>query len=128
MRARPERSALLFGPERSGLETDDVALAQAILTVPVNPDFGSLNLAQAVVLVAYEWSRHQGLAQPTQEELLPPAPQAELAGLIAQLEAMLEPRGYFSPDGRPEAPRTTLRNVLTHPVRPALPVHQPPGR
>src|SRR3546814_20016900 len=48
MRARPERSALLFGPERSGLETDDVALAQAILTVPVNPDFGSLNLAQEI--------------------------------------------------------------------------------
>ena len=47
------RSALLFGPERSGLETDDVAVARTILTVPINPTFGSLNLAQAVILVAY---------------------------------------------------------------------------
>ena len=48
------RSAILFGPERSGLETEDVALARAILTVPINPEFGSLNLAQAVILCAYE--------------------------------------------------------------------------
>ena len=74
----PGRSAILFGPERSGLETDDVALARAIVTVPVNPEFASLNLAQAVILCAYEWSKGQALAQPTVEELLPPAPQDEL--------------------------------------------------
>src|SRR5690242_5747338 len=51
------RSAVVFGPERSGLETDDVALARAIVTVPVNPAFGSLNLAQAVIVCAYEWSK-----------------------------------------------------------------------
>ena len=62
--AIPARSAILFGPERSGLETDDVALARTIVTVPINPDFGSLNLAQAVILVAYEWSKHVALAQP----------------------------------------------------------------
>ena len=55
--ASPQRSAILFGPERSGLETDEVALAQAIVTVPINPEFASLNLAQAVILLAYEWSR-----------------------------------------------------------------------
>ena len=59
------RSAILFGPERSGLETDDVALANAIVTVPINPEFGSLNLAQAVILLAYEWSRGGQLVQPT---------------------------------------------------------------
>src|SRR5689334_19608180 len=48
-------SAFLFGAERSGLETEEVALAGRIVTVPVNPDFRSLNLAQAVILVAYEW-------------------------------------------------------------------------
>ena len=53
------RSAILFGPERSGLETEDVALANAIVTVPINPEFGSLNLAQAVILLAYEWSQRQ---------------------------------------------------------------------
>ena len=53
-------SAFLFGAERSGLETEEVALAGKIVTVPVNPDFRSLNLAQAVILVAYEWSKHRG--------------------------------------------------------------------
>ena len=110
------RNAILFGPERSGLETEDVALARAILTVPINPEFGSLNLAQAVILCAYEWSKHAELVQPTQEELLPPAPQAELDGLIAHLEGMLEPKGYFQPEARREATRRTLRGVLTKPA------------
>ena len=61
---QPGRSAILFGPERSGLETEDVALANAIVTVPINPEFGSLNLAQAVILLAYEWSQRPALAQP----------------------------------------------------------------
>lgn len=109
------RSAILFGPERSGLETEDVALARAIVTVPINPDFGSLNLAQAVILVAYEWSKSRDLAIPTREEALPPAPQEELNGLIAHLEQLLEPRGYFLPPDRAQATRRTLRTVLTKP-------------
>jgi tRNA/rRNA methyltransferase len=111
----PGKSAILFGPERSGLETEDVALARAILTVPIDPEFGSLNLAQAVILCAYEWSKNADLVQPTQEELLPPASQAELDGLVAHLEAMLEPKGYFLPASRSTATRLTLRNVLTKP-------------
>ena len=58
----PGKSAILFGPERSGLETEDVALARTIVTVPINPEFGSLNLAQAVILIAYElveFDRHE---------------------------------------------------------------------
>lgn len=109
------KSAVLFGPERSGLETEDVALARAILTVPIDPEFGSLNLAQAVILCAYEWSKGAELEQPTQEDLLPPAPQAELDDLIAHLEAMLQPKGYFLPANRTEATRRTLRTVLTKP-------------
>ncbi|MEE1877918.1 RNA methyltransferase [Altererythrobacter litoralis] len=109
------KSAILFGPERSGLETEDVALARTILTVPINPEFGSLNLAQAVILCAYEWSKQAPVVQPTQEELLPPAPQEELEGLIAHLESMLEPKGYFFPEARAEATRKTLRGVLTKP-------------
>ena len=109
------RSAILFGPERSGLETEDVALARAILTVPINPEFGSLNLAQAVILCAYEWSKVQDLVQPTQEQLLPPAPQAELEGLIGHFEALLEPKNYFFPEARAEATRRTLRTLLTKP-------------
>jgi tRNA/rRNA methyltransferase len=109
------RSAIVFGPERSGLETEEVALARAILTVPINPAFGSLNLAQAVILCAYEWSKSQDLAQPTEEELLPPAPQEELDGLIAHFETLLEPRGYFFPESRAAASRRTLRTLLTKP-------------
>ena len=84
------KSAILFGPERSGLETDDVALARTIVTVPINPEFGSLNLAQAVILVAYEWSKHQTLESPPATELDPPAPQEEWEGMFGQLDAMLE--------------------------------------
>lgn len=109
------RSAIVFGPERSGLETEDVALARAIVTVPVNPQFASLNLAQAVLLCCYEWSRHVGLEQLTAEELLPPAPQDELEGMIAHIEALLEPRGYFLPPSRAAATRRTLRGMLTKP-------------
>lgn len=111
----PGRSAILFGPERSGLETDDVALARTIVTVPINPEFGSLNLAQAVILVAYEWSKHQQLASPPETELDPPAPQAELDGMIGQLEAMLEDAGYFFPPDRVPSTRRTLRTLLTKP-------------
>jgi tRNA/rRNA methyltransferase len=113
--AEQGRSAIVFGPERSGLETEDVALARAIVTVPVNPEFGSLNLAQAVILCAYEWSKSQTLAQPPLEELLPPAPQAELEGMIAHFEALLEPRDYFFPHSRAVATRLTLRTMLTKP-------------
>jgi tRNA/rRNA methyltransferase len=109
------RSAILFGPERSGLETADVALARAIVTVPINPAFGSLNLAQAVIIVAYEWSKHRDLAQPPLEEELPPAPQDELDALIEHFEELLEPKGYFRPVTRAAATRRTLRGVLTKP-------------
>lgn len=123
MHSQPGRHAILFGREASGLETDDVALARYILTVPINPEFGSLNLAQAVILTAYEWSRigretnaDQGLVQPTAEEdLLPPAPQAELDGLIEHFDQLLAPRGYFLPESRADATRRTLRSVLTKP-------------
>lgn len=115
MHRQDGRSAVLFGAERSGLETDDVALARAIVTVPINPEFASLNLAQAVILVAYEWSKPQALAQPTAEELLPPAPQEDLDGLIGHFERVLEPKGYFRPATRAAATRRTLRGVLTKP-------------
>ncbi|MGX7895368.1 RNA methyltransferase [Tsuneonella sp. HG222] len=110
------RSAILFGPERSGLETGDVALARAIVTVPINPQFGSLNLAQAVILCAYEWSKTRELVQPTLEDTLPPAPQEELEGLIAHFETLLEPIGYFRPASRAASTRRTLRSLLTKPA------------
>ncbi|HST36278.1 MAG TPA: RNA methyltransferase [Allosphingosinicella sp.] len=107
-------SAILFGAERSGLETDEAALAGKIVTVPVNPDFRSLNLAQAVILIAYEWSKHQMLAVPTEGgPAEAPAPHAHLEGLIQQLYGALEAADYFHPPDRTPATKNTLRTILT---------------
>jgi tRNA/rRNA methyltransferase len=108
-----EPSAILFGPERSGLETEEVALAKAIVTVPINPDFASLNLAQAVILLAYEWSKRSDLAQPPAKDLEAPAPHGELDGLIAQLDQELVAKGYFHPPSRTQATRNTIRTIFT---------------
>ena len=111
--ASSERSAILFGPERSGLETEEVALADAIVTVPINPDFASLNLAQAVILLAYEWSRGASLAQPPAKDAEARAPHAELDGLICQLDEALVAKGYFHPPSRTQATRNTIRTIFT---------------
>ena len=121
--AGPGASAILFGPERSGLETDDVALARTIVTVPINPEFGSLNLAQAVILVAYEWSKHVpsvaeggvALESPPAVDLDPPAPQEEWEGMFGQLDAMLGQSGFYFPPDRVPSTRRTLRSLLTKP-------------
>ncbi|HEY7959674.1 MAG TPA: RNA methyltransferase [Sphingomicrobium sp.] len=109
----PGKSAILFGRERSGLETEEVALANAIVTVPINPEFASLNLAQAVILLAYEWSKRRDLAQPTSKETEPTAPHGELEGLIGQLNGELEAKGYFHPPSRTKATKNTLRTIFT---------------
>ncbi len=114
IRALTEPSAILFGAERSGLETDEVAVAGKIITVPVNPAFTSLNLAQAVILIAYEWSKLEALAVPTLGE--PPEPratQAQLEGLIGQMDESLEEAGYYHPPDRTPATRLTLRTILS---------------
>ena len=112
----PGRSAILFGPERTGLETEDVALARTIITVPINPAFGSLNLAQAVLVVAYEWSKTQTLAQPPLRPDEPPATQFELDGMIGQLDAMLDKAGFFFPPDKAPLTRNMLRSLLTKPA------------
>jgi tRNA/rRNA methyltransferase len=111
--AEAGRAAILFGPERSGLETEDVALADAIVTIPINPEFGSINLAQAVILLAYEWSKAEALSQPTVRELEPVAPHSDLEGLLGQLDEALEAAGYYHPPERTQATRNTLRTIFT---------------
>ena len=114
IRADRGQSAILFGAERSGLETEEVAIAGTIITVPVNPDFRSLNLAQAVILVAYEWSKHAQLAIPTEgDEAEPRAPHQHLEGLIGQLDEALEAAGYFYPPDRTPATKNTIRTILS---------------
>ncbi len=107
-------SAILFGAERSGLETEEVAVARKIVTVPINPEFRSLNLAQAVILVAYEWSKHASLMMPTEGEPAEPrATQEQLEGLIGQMDAALDTAGYYHPPDRTPATRKTMRTILT---------------
>jgi len=115
IRSAGGRPAILFGPERSGLETEDVALASRIVTVPINPKFGSLNLAQAVILLAYEWSRGADLAQPTAKEAEPPAAMSEIQGLIGHLEGALDEADYFHPPERTQVTKATIRTILTKP-------------
>jgi len=94
-----------FGRERIGLTNEEVALADAIVTLPVDPAFPSLNLAHAVLVIAYEW-RLAGLAAeadalPFRAEMAPPASKAALVGLFEHLEAALDGTGFFrAPDNR----------------------------
>ncbi|HWH17853.1 MAG TPA: TrmH family RNA methyltransferase, partial [Allosphingosinicella sp.] len=114
IRTHSGASAILFGAERSGLETEEVAVAQKILTVPVNPDFRSLNLAQAVILIAYEWSKHETLAVPTEGDPAEPrATQEQLEGLIGHMDEALAASGYYFPPDRVPATRNTMRTILS---------------
>jgi tRNA/rRNA methyltransferase len=102
-------SGLLFGGERAGLETADVALCQAIVTVPVDARFHSLNLAQAVAINAYEWrlTKDDG-PPPSFREGPPPAEQGTVLGFYEQLEGELESAGFFHP---PEKRASMVRNL-----------------
>jgi tRNA/rRNA methyltransferase len=113
IRTQPGRSAILFGAERSGLETEEAAIAGKILTVPINPEFRSLNLAQAVILVAYEWSKHGDLAVPTEGALAEPrATHDQLEGLIGQMDEALANAGYYFPPDKVPSTRNTMRTIL----------------
>jgi tRNA/rRNA methyltransferase len=114
IRANAGPSAVLFGAERSGLETEEVAVAQKIVTVPINPEFRSLNLAQAVILIAYEWSKHGDFAVPTEGDPAEPrATQEQLEGLIGQMDSALAASGYYFPPDRVPATRNTMRTILS---------------
>lgn len=112
--ARGLKSAILFGPERSGLTADDLAPVHTIITCPANPGFGSLNLAQAVLLLGYEWFLGTNPAEVAPAEHVP-APHDEIAGLIAHLESALDDAGYFHVPDRMPATRRTIAHMLTRP-------------
>lgn len=100
---------ILFGAERAGLETMDIALCNGIVTIPIDPKFRSLNLAQAVAINAYEWRLTVLDAAPAAFlEAAPPADQAMMLGLYEHLEAELEDSGFFFP---PEKKPSMIRNL-----------------
>ena len=121
--AAGERCGVLFGRERSGLETSEVANADALIMIPVNSRFASLNLAQAVLILGYEWMRGsdaQSLGRVTTYERPleaglymgndRPANKEELFGFFAHLESELERMGFFNP---PHKRATVVRNLRT---------------
>ncbi|MDP0929591.1 RNA methyltransferase [Paracoccus onubensis] len=114
-RAHQGRVAVIFGPERAGLENEDVARANAIVTVPVNPDFPSLNLAQAVLLMGYEWGRDDLPPEPSpharreRAEML--ADRVEIERLGDHYEEKLAEAGFFFPETKAANMRMNLRNM-----------------
>ncbi|MGR3453020.1 RNA methyltransferase [Pseudooceanicola sp.] len=111
--AAGDRVAVLFGPERAGLENEDIARANAIVNVPVNPDFASLNLAQCVLLTAYEWRRQGVAVQPERVELAGTdwASHVEIEKLADHYEARLDEAGFFFPATKAEGMKLNLRNL-----------------
>ncbi|KPQ08454.1 MAG: tRNA/rRNA methyltransferase LasT [Rhodobacteraceae bacterium HLUCCA12] len=110
-----KRVAVLFGPERAGLENEDVARANAIVTIPVNPAFYSLNLAQGVLLLAYEWIRRTGDTPLRQDGLAGTdfASAEEVEKLGDHLEDRLDAAGFFFPTQKAPGMKLNLRNMLT---------------
>lgn len=107
-------AGVLFGPERAGLVNEDVTLADAVITVPLNPGFSSLNLAQAVLLVGYEWYQ-SGDATPDAQLMSesPPAPVETREFFFTRLEDELEDAGFFYPDHLAPTMKRNLRTLFT---------------
>jgi len=110
-----KKVAVLFGPERAGLENEDVARANAIITIPVNPAFYSLNLAQGVLLLAYEWMRQTSDTPARAEQLAGTelANALEVEKLGDHFEEKLGAAGFFFPEQKAAAMKLNLRNMLT---------------
>jgi tRNA/rRNA methyltransferase len=113
MAAAGKRVGVLFGPERAGLENDDIIPANAVVTVPVNPDFPSLNLAQCVLLVAYEWRRSGDATPGVRMDLAGKdlAVSAEVQALADHFEERLSDAGFFFPPDKVPAMKANLRGM-----------------
>ena len=111
--AQGGKVAVMFGPERAGLENSDVALANALINVPVNPDFPSLNLAQCVLLCAYEWQRASSEIAALRVEMAGAewASGIEVEKLAEHYEERLTEAGFFFPEHKAESMKLTLRNL-----------------
>ena len=107
-----EKTGILFGRERWGLESVEVALADEIVTFPVNPAFASLNIAQAVLLMSYEWMLTRDAELPISEPASLPARKEDLFGLFDHLEGALELENYFRPPHKRATMVENLRNIF----------------
>jgi tRNA/rRNA methyltransferase len=115
---------VLFGPERSGLDNDTIAIADAILTAPVSPEFASLSLPQAVLLFGYEWFKTTDAepslgrvtashgAEARSDPGLRPAHRAELIALFEHLETELDRTGFLYPEEKRPSMVRAIRNMF----------------
>lgn len=112
--AAGETVAIVFGRERNGLENHEVGMADRIITLPVNPAFASLNLAQAVVIVGYEWFKRAGEAAvpSTAPERSPPVAKQQLEAFFNDLERELEKVEFFRPAEKRGVMQVNLRNIF----------------
>ncbi len=115
MRATPVKAAILFGAERAGLPNEAVALADSILSYPVARGFASLNLAQAVALMAHAWaaSAPADLPEGFVDTVGEPASREELVGMMEHFEEELDRAGFFFPDAKRAPITQNLRNAFT---------------
>jgi tRNA/rRNA methyltransferase len=111
--AEGKRVGVVFGPERAGLENDDIIRANATVSVPVNPEFPSLNLAQCVLLMGYEWCRQGSEVPPVLKELARTefANREEVDRLADHFEERLEAAGFFFPATKVTGMKANLRNM-----------------
>ncbi len=109
-----EKIGLMFGPERTGLSNEDVMFAERLIHIPANPEFSSFNLAQAVLVFAYEWLMANSAAPPSAIPQLKsrPATKEEFGFLFQHLEQQLEEGGFFTSPGMREAMTHNIRNAL----------------
>lgn len=112
--SRGERVGILFGPERAGLESADVVRANTVITVPVNPAFGSINLAQCVLLLAYEWGRGHLPAHPEEPSKggARPAEAQEVDAFLARLIGTLDQTRFFYPEAKRKSMIANLDNLF----------------
>ncbi len=113
--AKGEKPLIMFGPEAAGLDTEEVARADAILTLPVNPDFASINLANAVTITAFalgEARQEADLPPWFADPISPPAPQADLEGLFAHLEQELDHGRFYHPDDKAPLMKRNIRAMF----------------
>ena len=106
--------ALLFGPERSGLSNDELVLADRVIAVPLNPAFASLNLAQAVLIIGYEWfqAAHEGPSESLALGGGLPVERSELLNFLERLERALDAGGFFHPPEKRASMVRNLRNIF----------------
>lgn len=107
-----QRPAILFGPERTGLENSELVYANSIVEVPVNPEFRSINLAQCVFLLAYEWMRSAAHSDTRSQSAPVPADAGEKSHFIHTLMQDLDRAGFFWPPEKSPGMRQNLKNLF----------------